>query len=280
MDFVRSHTFFITPILIFTIVFSFFAFIPTKKAEAQLTCIWGIGGLIPGTEVPVNDSTQNSKTCTLDTIAFTIAKTVLNSLINSITDWARNGFPNGGPSFAKNLKQTMQNFADGEIAGFLSELAGVNICSPAYLNFAFQVGGAQRTRGSQYQCTLTQAIANVQAFQQDFESGGWIGYQQALGDQNNPLGFAINSSVGVNNRIARTQGNAQQELSWGRGFFSYKDANGNTLTPGSAIESSLQNSLGSSVRQLELADSINELVSAILSTLTQQAFQSARGLFN
>lgn len=293
---VHRYKLFILPVLIFSLVFSSFALVPTKKAEAALdagavtsaaiaaglSCL--AAGLIPSmaslTQVPVNDTTQNSKTCTLDTIAFALAKVVLSSLTDSIVNWAQNGFPNGGPSFAKDLNRTMRNVADGEMANFLSGLVGVNICDPINLNFTVSLGTARRSSGPQYQCTLTRAIANVQAFQNNFESGGWLGYQESLSSQNNPLGFAVEAGATVGNNVSRKQNDTQQELAWGKGFFSYKDAAGNTLTPGTAIEGQLEMSLGSDMRQLELADSINEVLMAITQALARKAFASAQGFFN
>lgn len=50
-----------------------------------------------------------------------------------------------------------------------------------------------------------------------------------------------------------------------------------TETPGSVIESQLTHNLGSGVRQLELADSINEIVSAVLAQLVTQVLTEGLG---
>ncbi len=86
------------------------------------------------------------------------------------------------------------------------------------------------------------------------------------------------------------------ELSYGRGFMSWKNCpdyeqedgvdttiGGASLsdedqmvgctisTPGSVIESQLEHQLGSGVRQLEIADSINEIVGALAAQIVKQA---------
>lgn len=296
MTYVHRYKFFILPLLIFSLAFSSFALMPTKRAEAALnagtvtaaataaafSCL--LAGLIPTmaqlTQVPVTDNTHNSKTCTLDTIAFALAKIVLSSLTDSVINWAQNGFPSGGPSFAKDLNATMRTVADGEAANFLSGFLGVNICNPAYLGFAFQVSASAKRVGPQYQCTLTKAIANVQAFEKDFESGGWIGYQESMNGQNNPLGFTVEAGSRVNNNTQKKQLNVFQELGWGNGFFGYKDDTGKTLTPGASVKSALDFSLTSDQRQLELAKSMNEILIAITQALANKAFASAQGFFN
>ena len=291
----HRYKFFISPVIVFSLVFSSFAFIPTKRADAALdvgavtaaavaaglSCL--VSGLLPSlgslTSVPVNDKTQNSKTCTLDTLAFALGKVVLASLTDSIVNWAQNGFPDGGPSYAKDLNKTMRNIADGEIANFFTSLTGVDICSPANLSFLLSLSKI-KTGGPQYACTLTIAKANFAAFEKDFESGGWIAYQESMAEQNNPIGFAIKASADVKDKTQKKQGLLGQELSWNKGFLSYKDADVNTLTPGTAIEAQLESSLGSGVRQLELADSINKILIAITNALVQKAFTDAKGFFN
>ncbi len=298
----NRYKFFISPIIIFSLIFSSFAFMPTKKADAALnagavmagaaaaglSCL--LAGLIPSpaslTQVPVNDTTQNSKTCTLDTLAFALAKIVLASLTDSIVNWAQNGFPNGGPSFAKDLNKTMRNVADGEIANFFTSLTGVNICDPANLGFLLSLNKVQTGGGSKYACTLTMARANFAAFKQNFESGGWMAYNEAMGEENNPIGFAVKASADVTDKANSKQNLLQQELGWNKGFLSYKDTDpnsstfGQTLTPGTAIEAQLEHNLGSGVRQLELANSINQVLVAITNALIQKAFTDARGFFN
>ncbi|MBI5816897.1 MAG: hypothetical protein HZB09_00525 [Candidatus Yonathbacteria bacterium] len=291
----HRYKFFISPVIIFSLVFSSFAFIPTKRADAALdvgavtaaavaaglACL--ASGLLPSlgslTSVPVNDKTQNNKTCAADTLAFALGKVVLASLTDSIVNWAQNGFPDGGPSYAKDLNKTMRTVADGEIANFFSSLTGVNICDPANFNFLLSLSKI-KTGGPKYACTLTKAIANVEKFQKDFESGGWIAYQESMAPQNNPIGFAIKASGEVSSKTQNKKNSLQQELGWGKGFLSFKDADGNTLTPNTVIESSTNDSLKSVARQLELADSINKILIAITDALAKKAFASAKGLFN
>lgn len=300
----RSHRykFFISPVIIFSLVFSSFAFIPTRRADAALdygamaaaalaagfACL--ASGLLPSmgslTSVPVNDKTQNNKTCAADTLAFAMGKVVLASLTDSIVNWAQNGFPDGGPSYAKDLNKTMRTVADGEIANFFSSLTGVNICDPINLSFLLDLSKI-KTGGPKYACTLTKAKANFAAFQKNFESGGWATYNESLVSQNNPIGFAIETSEDVNNKSQKKQGLLQKELDWNKGFLNFKDTDpdsptfGQTLTPGTAIEAQLESSLGSGVRQLELADSINKILIAITNALVKKAFtDTKKGLFN
>lgn len=269
----RRAIFPIVPFLLGAIAFlGITFFISPRPASAQVPLL---------NTVPVTDPTLVIKEYTLDGIGFAIAKTALSSLIQSITAWVQNGFPDGGPSFARDLRATMENFADGEIAGFLNDLTGTNICDVGDIQLLLSLSETTRRNVSQqYQCTLTQSIANLEAFRDDFEQGGWIGYRRLMDHQNNPFGMYVTGSEELTRRTTQKQFNAQQELLWGRGFLAFKDASGNTLTPGAAIESQLANSLGSSVRQLELADELDELVAALLQSFTQQVFTSARGLFN
>lgn len=300
----HRYKFFISPVIIFSLVFSSFAFIPTKRADAAfdatmvrnitiaagaagLACL--ASGLLPSlgslTSVPVNDKTQNNKTCAADTLAFAFGKVVLASLTDSIVNWAQNGFPDGGPSYAKDLNKTMKTVADGEIASFFTSLTGVDICDPANLSFLLSFSKI-KTGGPKYACTLTIARANFAAFKKNFESGGWAAYNETMGEENNPIGFAVKASSDVSTKTEKKQSILQQKLSWNKGFLNYEDTDpnsptfGETLTPGTVIESSMNDSLKSVSRQLELADSINKILIAITDALAKKAFTSAKGLFN
>jgi hypothetical protein len=160
------------------------------------------------------------------------------------------------------------------------------------------------------QSTLNNALrdgATTESFANNFSDGGWAGWLSLTqNDQNNPLGFGIMTSEELGRRTARKTENAAAELREGNGFLSQKicveyvnkedqensadlfknrvfntkldnyDKNGReckkwaTATPGSIIQNQAANSLTSSTRQLELADSINESLSAVFQALVNQ----------
>lgn len=289
---------FIATLLLVSLVTPLF-FVAPKKAEAQLggcgaaiaTDLFGsvlssgISSFLGGT-VPVNDSVVRSKTTNLsnkegwlDACMMAVLKATLSTMIQSITAWVQGGF-NGSPSFARDLDTTWNSIVDGEIGSFLNNLTGVNLCDPANLSFLLRLSVSSGTVREKYECTFSEIGANFEAFSRDFESGGWVAYQQAFSPEVSPISFAFEAGSDLNGRIAQAKSNTQQELAWGRGFFASKDpVTGKVLTPGSTIENQLAESLGSNIRQFELADEFDELFAALLEQFTQELFTGVKGLF-
>ena len=170
------------------------------------------------------------------------------------------------------------------------------------------VGSRQSTYENRSQSTLSNSLrdgATTEDFANDFSTGGWDGwFSMTQNDQNNPLGFGIMTGQELANRIAKDEENVKAELAEGKGFLSqrrcveYEDNiqsapselgtftgyAGNrtssqnkgrclrweTVTPGSVIADQASTALTSNIRQLELADSLNESLSAVFQALINQ----------
>ncbi|MCC6323203.1 hypothetical protein IT400_00240 [Candidatus Nomurabacteria bacterium] len=143
-------------------------------------------------------------------------------------------------------------------------------------------------------------------FANDFSSGGWDGwFALTQQDQNNPLGFGIMTSQKLADQISKKIDNVKAELTEGKGFMSQKEcaeyekdstykasdpgdisgyagnrtADGSktrrcirykVVTPGSIISDQISTVLSSNIRQLELADSLNESLSSVFQALINQ----------
>lgn len=138
----------------------------------------------------------------------------------------------------------------------------------------------------------------------DFSQGGWDSFVSLTQTpQNNFYGAYLEAETELGIRIGDKQILKQQELGQGKGFLSWKkcrDVPANTATiqsedpldsrlgdyyesgsktnkvcevqtPGSVISSSLENSLGSGLRQLELADEFDEIINALIANLLKKA---------
>lgn len=144
----------------------------------------------------------------------------------------------------------------------------------------------------------------------DFSQGGWNAWMSTFQNPaNNPYGAQMIASQALANQISAAANQRVAELAWGKGFLSWKgdcikgnisndastlmnelgatgkdaetayisslsDAEGclerETKTPGSVIESALISNVNSPLHQLELADSINEIVGALATQLVSK----------
>ncbi|MCR4334398.1 MAG: hypothetical protein NUV47_01540 [Patescibacteria group bacterium] len=152
----------------------------------------------------------------------------------------------------------------------------------------------------------------------NFSNGGWGNWLSLTQEpQNNYIGASLLAEEELSLRIANKQAARKSEIDWGKGFLSWKSCKKtgreNTeerpdqgtgegtytgpersfegtgegyvaeehceiQTPGTVIESGLENVLGSGVRQLELADEFNEIVNALFAQLIKTVITGGSGL--
>lgn len=252
-----------------------------------------------------NAATQTAFHQIFDPIAWAVAKAAIQSITKSMVNWINSGF-NGSPAFVTDLNRTMLNLSDGVANSFFNSLqknTGVNVRSP------FQDQVTQLLRNTYYGSTakmspnagynLNRYSDNPQAFLNgNFSSGGFDAWFAALSnDQNNPLGAFHAQQNELESQIASFRENQLHELDWGRGFLSWRgdclaqksaaDSNADILsgqslsaandcvsyevkTPGSVVENALGITVTSPLRQLELANSVNEIVGALATQLVNQ----------
>ncbi|MEK7461451.1 MAG: hypothetical protein AAB586_00030 [Patescibacteria group bacterium] len=253
--------------------------------------------------IPVSDAALRSKEVgitvfgftvpgiTLDSIGIMIAKLALEQILNATTAWINNGFE-GNPAYVTDPMQFFTKIADNIAGEFIrgSELGF--LCSPfqAKIRIALARYHSQKKR---FQCTLTEVVGNIEGFYNNFSQGGWDAwFVMTQNDINNPYGTFLETKIELDKRLAQALGVENMRLGWDSGFLGWSEClitdpdtgeclrRGPTKTPGKVIESQLEHVLGSGVRQLELADEFDELVSALFSQLLKQIFSAGRGLFN
>ncbi len=272
-----------------------------QRAQAQVIVEPGpILGSILGTTaastgtIAGHSVVQETRESILNGIAWMVAKVAIQSITRSIVNWINSGF-NGSPAFVTDLKRHLLGVGDGIANQFVAQLTiNAKISSP-FLNSvvkgvaaAYYLSSNKDAILEQLKYNLSQTVKNDQAFLGgQFSQGGFNGWFAASQDQNNPWGTQIVAERALNDRIDAAVQNRLTELNWGKGFLSWRKcsapAGGSTelsgaddctnaeiQTPGSVIESQLENSLGTGIRQLELADSFNEIVSALMGQLVGQ----------
>jgi len=235
----------------------------------------------------------------LNGVAWMVAKTAVQSITRSTVNWINSGF-NGSPAFVSDLNQNLSNLSDAVAEDFFNHLnqatvqtTGFNIKSP------FQDQLTQQLRTEYYKATsntlglsgydLNGHSTDPQAFLNgDFSKGGFNAFFSASQNPaNNPFGAYQLASNALWAQIDAAAQQRKAELDWGKGFLpwrgnctttsstvslssSEKCVGSPVKTPGSVVESQLENTLGSGVRELDLADSINEVVGALMGQLVNQ----------
>lgn len=275
----------LTFILILSIITPFF-YLPyqARKAEA----LFGVGD-INLESIPVILDFVWEK------IGRQIAQKMIDDMVRSTVNWAQSGF-DGNPAFVTNPEQYFTDLADG-IAGEFIFGSDLNfLCSPfqTQLRLALE---KQYLQAPQFQCTLTDVVANIEGFYGDFNQGGWDAwFSMTQNSANNPYGAYLAAQVELDSRIAQKLNIEREQLAWSNGFLSFERCDGTevidpgtgkkeclgvkqTVTPGSVIQTQLDKALGSGLDKLVVADGIDQLISAFASGLLNKYVFGSQGLF-
>lgn len=239
---------------------------------------------------------QSIVTKIFNAIAWRVAKAAIHSMTRSIVNWINTGFE-GSPAFVTDLNLELRNLGDAVARDFFTNLtANGGFDSPFLDRIVTGVGAAYYLNSSEERLqkrlkyTLNQYARDDRAFLDgDFEQGGFDAWFSVwLHQANNPIGAHYIAGTELANRIENEQFARLQDLMYGNGFRSW---NGDCLlydttetslgqeercvkydsvTPGSVIEEQLGITISSPLRQLELADSINEIVDALYAQMVTQ----------
>src|SRR3989338_6585104 len=99
--------------------------------------------------------------------------------------------------------------------------------------------------------------------------------------QNNPYGAYIATTNRLSASIVTAQGQQIKLLDWGKGFRSWRSCEKwgpHIKTPGSIIQDQTSGALGTTFRELELANEIDEIVGALINQLLVKAITGVGGL--
>ena len=234
------------------------------------------------------------KECILDITAKQIARTILQSFTKSVVNWINSGFE-GKPSFITNPEGFLMDVADKEFGREIEKIAPM-LCAPFRLNLQFALGlqYSLNTR-EDVRCRLSDVIANVRGSYDsfvtgNFRSGGWRNWISITGNpQNNVYGAYLGTVSKLDASIVTASGKEIKLLDFGQGFKSWrsceeyypdeKDSNGKVTrkgacktpgkikTPGAMIVGQGNSTLSSTLRELEVADELDEIFGALVNQL-------------
>lgn len=242
-------------------------------------------------------ATLQQKESVLDAIAWSAAKIIISNMTNSIVNWINSGFE-GSPAFVTDPEAFLIDVGDQIAGNFIAGTEIGFICEPFQLelrralNFSFS---STFTRANY--CRLSDVVSNVENFTKftdgDFSRGGWNSwFEISQNPSNNPLGVYSAAKAEIVLRTARGQEIELAKLNWGQGFLSWRDCEvrddqtgecikySEIKTPGSVIENQLSQTLGSGIRQLELADEFNEIIGALVGQLARTVLTDGLSSFS
>ncbi len=306
--------------LILTIFASSIGPIFTKEAQAQFPFIGVPTEPLPS--VPVSDAAVRSKEVgitafgitipgiTFDSLMIILARELIDKMGDAVVDWINTGF-DGGPVFAVDPQDFFLGVGDKVAGDFLKSIGLGGVCSPFKDKVLYSVellhSNSRTLSRDPYagSCTLSGALGNIDSFLSGtFSEGGWKQwYNLTQTTQGNPYTSALDAQAGLFLRIGKERETEKTLLNWGKGFLSWSKCEewsnedfgtgeilpelicarrGPVETPGTVIESQLEETLGTELAQLELADEFDEIAGAMVGYLVGRIFNSgsSAGLIN
>ncbi len=295
-------------LLVLSIVSSAF-YLPVFTPRTQALSVLGTG----------DDSTDFTALIKriIDGIAMSLAQRMVDDMVKSTVKWANSGF-DGNPAY---VTDPQQFFTDSADRAAISYLQGTRVgakslnllCSPfqAQVRLALTKHQAQE---ESFQCTLSGIVANIDAFYNNFNQGGWDGwFAMTQNSSNNPYGAYLDAQIELDSRIAQAISSKEKKLDLNQGFLSweeckpeyvlnlsqesidniygegsykpgdcYDDGSGNnkkTVTPGSTLKAQLDKVLPSGMERLISVQHMEQLVSSFANGLLTRYVFGPKGLF-
>ena len=143
-------------------------------------------------------------------------KRILDRMVDDLVRWIQNGET---PRFVNNFGGLIEDAAQAAIGDVAQEIGLADICAPFKLRLQTQITRVQLL-SQKVSCTLDKIIGNFEQFAADFQTGGWIGYQELMKPQNNRWGAEIILQNELIERQAKQVAAAKEEAQAGQGFLS------------------------------------------------------------
>lgn len=249
-----------------------------------------------------------------DSIVWFFVKQILRNFTEGIVFWIRTGqdpfFTVGteGSLFVTNVDKFLLAAADNQASIFLREYFGPawdNLCKP----FRLPVGKLlSHSYGRDYgsfpfkaRCTISE-IVDLDRYYEGFQNGGWEAWMATARYENTAWGLTTISEAESREREARAVRANQTDTLAGLGFPGLKKCikGLNPITnkpvdnpdydpsnplclesinqsPGKAVEDSLADALGQEIGKLEVADEINEIITALFDELLAWVISGGSG---
>lgn len=152
------------------------------------------------------------------------SKRIIDSIVKDTAKWIENSSDSthGGPRFVQDWKKFLKDAGDKAIGDVIRETDLAFICSPfkVQLQLALQ---PTRSYEKRVECTLSEALYNVENFYNDFSQGGWLAYRETWSPNNNFFGTLIIARDEISKRSSEEGETKKSEAQASGGFLSQKN---------------------------------------------------------
>lgn len=266
-------------IVLFLFITPFFAHAAGSCSASGLSGGGSLSQLIPGglagEVVPVAEEGDvkdfikitTNKECFLDGIASKLSRDILEGITGDVLKYTTTGF-DGNPAYVEDLNVYWNEIADKAAEDFINgdEIGGM--CNGDLVRQAI---------AQDYYGTFAEGAACTADKEYSDEFTSWNDWsQQVVFGVNDIYSQLFVVQDELNKRVYSAVDEAQKETDYGGGYLSQRECDGteeegedcSITTPSSTTRDTAQNIFDSPVRQLELADEIDEIIDVLLSQLS------------
>ncbi len=147
----------------------------------------------------------------LNTLLANLKKRLLDEITNETIQWIQTG-NNNGPIFTGNFGEVFTTAADQAAGDVLQQIGAGQLCTGIPQKLINLQLAQPQPLNQTVSCTLSQTVGNIEQFKQNFQNGGWAGYQDLLMPQNNQYGLEILTEQALENQVQQnTQASVLQQ---------------------------------------------------------------------
>ncbi len=217
-----------------------------------------------------------------------LAKKILDYIVNETLKWVQGG---GEPKFVGDWEGFLRHAGDIAFDSLVKDLGASRLCSPFSLQVKLSIAPVPEF-SQQVECTLDDVVGNIENFYQDFESGGWVAYNEIWRPQNNYYGQILALHDELISRIASKTKAAENDALASKGYISAKKCTSDSdsasgecsagqeqiTTPGSTIGSTVDRAVQTDMEWASNIQSwLSALINAAITRLTSQGVRDMAG---
>jgi len=146
-----------------------------------------------------------------------IAKRIIDYTVDETVKWVQGG---GDPKFISDWNGFMKEAGEMAFDSVIKDAELSDICEPFALQLRVALIPETRFNRERVDCSISDIVANVQDFYDNFQNGGWLAYGESIKPQNNLYMQLVMFDDEINLRTAFNEDQRRQQAAAGQGFLS------------------------------------------------------------
>lgn len=175
--------------------------------------------------------TQQLHQTWLDMLLSIVKKEILDVMVDQITGWIQGG---GEPKFITDWQGFLNDAFQAGVGDVIQQTNLAFLCGPFGLQLRLSLV-PPKTFSSRVTCTLSDIIANIEDFYNDFRNGSWIAYEYSWWPENNYYGTLIMTYDEMMFRGAQQKEAAQNQALAYNGWLPTTNAMNLITVPGNLV---------------------------------------------